>query len=693
MKLYPWRWWWLLAILWLAFGLRVYRLDFQSIWWDEGHSIFVAAQPLSRIPTLPAMDVHPPAYFALLHGWMVLAGQSEYALRYLSVLFSVLTVPLLWHFARALAPGSPAPWLAALLASLSPLYVAYAQEVRSYALLTFLSLACSYSLWLFFARAATTGRPPVRLAMLYTLLAAASLYTHYFTLFLLLFHALAGLAWVLYPLGRPVVRQRAGLWLATQLGLVLLFAPQLVLALRQVTSYTNPNLAPPGLAEFISRSWQAYTTGSMPLGWGAAAVALVLLFCYIWLLPAALNWLLSPLIRRSGGQSNSSPPPSFTIESRRPPVGNNSPLRAAGPLRAIHHFSLLFLAGWLIFPLAAYFAVLHRQPSFEPRYMILVTPALMLLLAVGPAWLSAQVPGLKWAGLRFFLYAVPLLVFGLSLYGYTTDSSTFKDDSAGVAAWLAAETTTADIVYVDVPHPFHYYAGRYNIPAPLRYLFVDIHTVAETLTREAAGRDRLFWVTWRGSDTDPRGVVPYLAQKYGRLLGEREFRGYHISWFSLPDAATVYSVPTQLPSIEATFGDVIRIDGVAYGGFPPSGVAVPAGRSAWLAIHASLLRDTDTNYRVSVRLRSVDHGLAAQVDKDLLNDRHFRTVAWPLDDPALNQAINVYTLPVPAGTPPGPYQLEVVVYNSQPPYASEGVTGIATADGAAAIIGQIRVTP
>ncbi len=651
MKLYPWRWWWLLAILWLAFGLRVYRLDFQSIWWDEGHSIFVAAHPLSRIPTLPAMDVHPPAYFALLHGWMALAGQSEYALRYLSVLFSVLTIPLLWQFARALAPGSPAPWMAALLASLSPLYVAYAQEVRGYALLTFLTLACSYSLWLFLARAATTGRPPVRLAALYTLLAAASLYTHYFTLFLLLFHALVWLAWVLYPAGRAVnVKQRAGLWLATQLGLVLLFAPQLVLALRQISGYTNPNLAPPGLAEFIGRSWQAYTTGPaagpLPPGWGAAAVGLVLLLCYIWLLPAALNGLRSPLI---------------------------------------------FLAGWLILPLAAYFAVLHRQPSFEPRYMILVTPALMLLLAVGPAWLSAQVPRLKWAGL--FLYAVPLLVFGLSLYGYTTDTSSFKDDSAGVAAWLAEETTPGDIVYVDVPHPFHYYADRYNIPAPLRYLFVDIHTLAETFTTEAAGRDRLFWVTWRGSDTDPRGVVPYLAQKYGRLLGEREFRGYHISWFSLPGAATVYSIPTQLPPVEATFGDVIRIDGAAYGGFPPAGATLPAGRSAWLAVHASLLRDTDTTYKVSARLRSAENGLITQVDKDLLNDRHFRTAAWPLADPALNQAINVYTLPVPAGTPPGPYQLEVVLYNSQPPYASEGVTGAATGDGAAAIIGQITVTP
>ena len=88
-----------LVILWLAFGLRLYRLDFQSIWWDEGHSIFVAGQPIAQIPTLPAMDVHPPAYFILLHGWLAVAGRSEFALRYLSVIFSLLTVALLWRFA------------------------------------------------------------------------------------------------------------------------------------------------------------------------------------------------------------------------------------------------------------------------------------------------------------------------------------------------------------------------------------------------------------------------------------------------------------------------------------------------------------------------------------------------------------------------------------------------------------------
>ncbi len=99
------------------------------------------------------------------------------------------------------------------------------------------------------------------------------------------------------------------------------------------------------------------------------------------------------------------------------------------------------------------------------------------------------------------------------------------------------------------------------------------------------------------------------------------------------------------------------------------------------------------DYRVSARLRAETGQVIAQIDKELLNDRHFRTSAWPPADPALNQAINVYTLPIPAGAPPGSYRLEVVVYDARPPYPSEGVTGPATLDGTAAVIGHITVTP
>jgi uncharacterized membrane protein len=686
MKFYPGRYATPLLVLGLAFSLRLYHLDFQSIWWDEGHSIFVASQPIPQIPTLPAMDVHPPAYFVLLHLWLGLAGQSELALRYLSVLFSMLTVALLWRFAADLsrfsrlqsrAVSTPyllpdkrrptSPFLASLFAALSPLYVAYAQEVRSYAMITFLAVASTYTLWRIFFLDHRR-----RIIIIYVALTALCLYTHYFTIFLLIFHNLAWLTWAVA--GNKNRTGRVIIWIAAQLGILLLFAPQLFLALRQVTSYTNPNLSPPSLTEFILRSWQAYTLGltidPLPAAWGMAIIAVILL--------VTLGLLLFKI---------ATPSTQWTSIFR---------LRSS-----ILHLlsSFLFLLAWLLIPLAAYFIVLQRQPSFEPRYLILVTPALFLLLALGLDNVSepkAPYGRFTLHASRFTPYAflaILLSIFLFSLFSYYTNETYFKDDSAGVADWLAAETTADDIVYVDVPHPFHYYTAKGQIAAPTRYLFVDLHTAAATLTREAAGRDRLFWITWRGSDTDPRGVIPFLAQKYGEKLGERDFRGYHVEWFSLPDSKTSFSLPTDLHPINATFGDVLRLDGAAYGGYPPSGQTTSARHPAWVTLHFTLLRQTDVDYKVSLRLRGQDGHIAGQIDKDLLNDRHFRTSAWPLANPALNQAINVYTLAFAPDTSPGSYRLEVVVYNRQPPYPSEGVTGVESRDGVAAMIGNLTVIP
>jgi hypothetical protein len=160
-----------------------------------------------------------------------------------------------------------------------------------------------------------------------------------------------------------------------------------------------------------------------------------------------------------------------------------------------------------------------------------------------------------------------------------------------------------------------------------------------------------------------------------------------VEWFSPPQANTAFSLPTTLTPIEATFGDVLRLDGIAYGD------STTVDNLGWATLHFTLLRETDVDYKVSLRLRGEDGRVISQVDRALLNDRHFHTSAWPITDPALNQAINVYTLPLTPDTPPGAHQLEVVVYNSQPPHPSEGVTRHESNDGVAAIIGRVTVKP
>jgi hypothetical protein len=288
--------------------------------------------------------------------------------------------------------------------------------------------------------------------------------------------------------------------------------------------------------------------------------------------------------------------------------------------------------------------------------MMLVTPALILLLAWGLTGVRHR--QLWWGSLGLLLV---LLAFVWGTWSYFINVEAYKDDSAGVAIWLGAETTPKDVVYVDVPHPFHYYAER--IPAPMRYLFVDVHTAADVLNAEVDGRDRFYWVTWWGSDTDPRGVIPFLLDKVGRRAGELDFRGYHVVWWSLPDNIQ-FNLPDDLSTVgecyqeDIVFGDMVQLDGQAFS------ETAQVGGMAWATLHFTLLQDTDLDYRVSLRLRDPEGGMLTNTDKDLLNDRHFRTSAWPIDDARLDQAINVYTLPISVDAVAGDYQLEAVVYEA-----------------------------
>ncbi len=92
----------LLVITLAAFALRLFHLAQQSLWYDEAFSVFLAQMDLGAITARTAADIQPPLYYYLLHFWTVLAGSSEFSVRFLSLWFGVLTVPLVYVAARRL---------------------------------------------------------------------------------------------------------------------------------------------------------------------------------------------------------------------------------------------------------------------------------------------------------------------------------------------------------------------------------------------------------------------------------------------------------------------------------------------------------------------------------------------------------------------------------------------------------------
>ena len=123
----------------LAMALRVYLLDGQSFWSDEGISLLRSAQPFGEMMRNMPVE-HVPGYFVLLFGWLRAAGTSDYALRFLSMMPSVLSVAMIYRLAIDLGfKSSPHQHVratglaAALLLATGAFQIWYAQEVRMYA--------------------------------------------------------------------------------------------------------------------------------------------------------------------------------------------------------------------------------------------------------------------------------------------------------------------------------------------------------------------------------------------------------------------------------------------------------------------------------------------------------------------------------------------------------------------------------
>lgn len=212
-----------------------------GLWIDEGISIGIASHPLAALASVLREDGAPPLYYALLHGWLAVAGRSEAATHALSVVPAVATVPVAWWLARTLWDERVA-WSCAVLFALNPLLSVYAQETRMYSLVALLSLLVAGA----FVGCFVQGRR--RFAWLHAAALAALLYTHNWALFLLACEAAVVAALVAVG-GRRRVELVVDAGVALVLPLVV-YAPWLPTLLFQSAHTGAPWSHAPGLRAF-----------------------------------------------------------------------------------------------------------------------------------------------------------------------------------------------------------------------------------------------------------------------------------------------------------------------------------------------------------------------------------------------------------------------------------------------------------
>jgi mannosyltransferase len=165
------------VVLVVAAGIVLRFWTSSALWLDEALTVNIARLPLHEIPGRLKQDGAPPLFYYLLHFWMRIFGQSDEAIRSLSGVIGVLTLPVGWLAARRFG-GRTVAWTALVLLASAPFAVYYSTESRMYALVILLT-GCGV---LALQRALNRPRPGNLIAV--GVVTAALLYSQYWSIYL-----------------------------------------------------------------------------------------------------------------------------------------------------------------------------------------------------------------------------------------------------------------------------------------------------------------------------------------------------------------------------------------------------------------------------------------------------------------------------------------------------------------------------
>ncbi len=266
----------LFALTFGAFALWLGTLTQRSVWADELGTIEVLRRRdlASLLAFVADAERRPPQYFVLLWLWTFIAGNAEFALRYFSLWFAALCVPLTLALARALnrlyTRTRVSPLLVTTLIVCSPTLALYGVMIRYYSFVLCLALALMliFVCWLLCAQAGAASRERTALQVAWLLVALLLIYSDYSAL------ALIGAQVIWLWSQQRALRE----WRVVLIALALAYIPLLASLLEQVgRAKQEADLSRDaiGVALKIGYPFYSFTFGETILPWHVAVVAAV----------------------------------------------------------------------------------------------------------------------------------------------------------------------------------------------------------------------------------------------------------------------------------------------------------------------------------------------------------------------------------------------------------------------------------
>jgi 4-amino-4-deoxy-L-arabinose transferase-like glycosyltransferase len=558
-----------LALLALAFFLRVYRLGDKNIWWDEGWTVWMAQHDFSWIALRTASDEHPPLHYWLMNVWQTITGPDAFTGRFFSLLFGVLLVALVYRLGKDIG-GARLGLLAALFLGLARFNVWWSQDIKNYTLSASFAWVSVWAVQEIVFSETDLRRKFVSektIWIMYILATATALYSHYLAALIVLANNVFVLILLLAKWRRgenciPLLVR----WSLAQIGVLLLFAPWLYVYLQNGATWTAAPAFDFGL--FLRLAATVLTLGVTTYienyTWIVLGIVLI----------AALS--LGWLVRRPASQKSSAGP----VVSASP----SSVLRPPSSLAwgAVHMLVITLLPPALIYVLSLTPAAIFA-PKIQARYLMMLTPAVAMLLGLGILFLAETFRSR--AG-RIISAALTVLVVVAQLY--TLDDyfreRYLRDEYFSVAQMINNFGFDDDVIVLntDQEYPtFLYYLKRpfawVGVPngAPVN------EATAQRVAAEALRRDAVWVVSIPDAlQKDPTRLLEQtlaqrLQKQYEQSFGDKRLALYTNAVRNVKDVPPESFTPqvsrsdvfderlklvgVDLPVREVSAGDIVRV--------------------------------------------------------------------------------------------------------------------------------------
>lgn len=592
-----------LALMAVACLVRAANVGLASFRGDEAFSIRLAQLPLSTLFAAVAVsEPNPPLQFLFLRFWTAIAGQSEVAARWPSVLCGVLVVALTYRLGRALI-GRRAALLATAWVAVQPFLVWYAQDLRSFSSLAFWCLGAAWCAW------EGLHQPTWRWWLASAGAAWLAMNLHYFAALPLGALAVAvGMS--------PRIRTTWHRAIVAYGIAAAAFLPWAVYVWPLLSGHEKSWLHQLSATEVTWRTLTAYSTGGH---WAGAPDG--------WIGPGAIGLAVLMIVG--------------LIVSRRDRV-RLIWLLALGPATPI---ALGLLNAW--------------RPSYSEHYVITGLIGSLLIAGAGLQTGLERLAGgarSRWfAGVSLAGVAVASLA---CVWNVWYDPAFVKAaDWRGLADALAARAGPNDIVWMNLPDPALeiYLAGRVPLEnAPPDALpaqdtgHADTHVAAlaaaaDQLARVQAGHNRVFLLFSPNPAWDPEGFAGQELDGCCELIDENVVAGQHVRVYDTPRGAMAARQP-----LDADFDAGMRLTG-----YRVERVADRLHLTLFWRTDAAIARD----YTVFVHLLAADGFQVAGGDGDPRQGTAPTSTWRPNVD-----VIDPHPIPLPAGLGAGPYHLVIGWY-------------------------------